>query len=59
MMPSLRGELAALLAGLTPGDWARPTACPGWSVHDVAGHLLGVEVGNERWTGWGGRPARW
>jgi hypothetical protein len=24
----------------------RPTACPGWSVKDVALHLLGVEVGN-------------
>ena len=54
MVPSLRGELAALLAGLTAGDWARPTACPGWSVHDVAGHLLGVEVGNVsgRRDGW-------
>ena len=54
MLPSLRGELAALLTGLAAGDWARPTACPGWSVHDVAAHLLGVEVGNvslrrDRW----------
>jgi uncharacterized protein (TIGR03083 family) len=45
---------AALLTSLTDGDWARPTSCPGWSVHDVAAHLLGVELGNvsvrrDRW----------
>jgi uncharacterized protein (TIGR03083 family) len=46
LLPRLRGELIALLAGLDDGDWARPTACPGWSVHGVAAHLLGVELGN-------------
>jgi uncharacterized protein (TIGR03083 family) len=46
LMPGLRAELAALLTSLPDGDWARPTACPGWSVHDVAAHLLGVELGN-------------
>jgi uncharacterized protein (TIGR03083 family) len=54
LMPRLRAELVALLASLPDGDWARPTACPGWSVHDVAAHLLGVELGNvsvrrDRW----------
>jgi uncharacterized protein (TIGR03083 family) len=54
LVPRLRGELAALLASLPAGDWARPTACPGWSVHDLAAHLLGVELGNvsvrrDRW----------
>jgi uncharacterized protein (TIGR03083 family) len=54
LVPRLRAELAALLTGLTAGDWALPTACPGWSVHDVAAHLLGVELGNvsvrrDRW----------
>ena len=54
LLPRLRAELAALLAGLAGGDWARPTACPGWSVHAVAAHLLGVELGNVsvRRDGW-------
>lgn len=54
LLPGLRAELIALLAGLSDGDWARATACPGWSVHAVAAHLLGVELGNvsvrrDRW----------
>lgn len=54
LVPRLRGELTALLASLPGGDWARPTACPGWSVHDLAAHLLGVELGNVsvRRDGW-------
>lgn len=54
LLPGLRAELVALLAGLDDGDWARPTACPGWSVHGVAAHLLGVELGNVS-----GRRDRW
>jgi uncharacterized protein (TIGR03083 family) len=46
LVPRLRAELVALLGGLTGDEWARPTACPGWSVHGVAAHLLGVELGN-------------
>jgi uncharacterized protein (TIGR03083 family) len=46
LVPRLRAELAALLASLEHADWARPTDCPGWSVHDLAAHLLGVELGN-------------
>jgi uncharacterized protein (TIGR03083 family) len=59
LVPRLRAELAALLTGLTGGDWALPTACPGWSVHDVAAHLLGVELGNVsvRRDRWGLGPA--
>ncbi len=54
LVPRLRAELIALLAGLSSGDWAHATACPGWSVHAVAAHLLGVELGNvsvrrDRW----------
>ena len=56
LVPRLRAELAALLTGLTGGDWGRPTACPGWSVHDVAAHLLGVELGRERRLGAPARP---
>lgn len=32
-------ELAALLAGLTPADWHRPSPCEGWSAADVVLHL--------------------
>ena len=42
LVPRLRSELAALLTSLTDGDWAQPTSCPGWSVHNVAAHLLGA-----------------
>jgi uncharacterized protein (TIGR03083 family) len=46
LFPELLDALLALLEGLPAEDWGRPTACPGWSVKDVALHLLGVEVGN-------------
>ena len=36
----LHAELIALLRGLAPEDWGRPTACALWSVHDIAAHLL-------------------
>jgi uncharacterized protein (TIGR03083 family) len=54
LLPLLRAELVALLTGLDRDDWARPTACPGWTVHGVAAHLLGVELGNVS-----GRRDRW
>jgi uncharacterized protein (TIGR03083 family) len=34
-----RRELADLLAGLTPQEWATPSLCAGWTVRDVAAHL--------------------
>lgn len=36
----LNDELVALLRGLTPEEWNAPTVCSGWSVKDVAAHLL-------------------
>jgi uncharacterized protein (TIGR03083 family) len=36
----LHAELIALLRGLAPADWSRPTACALWSVKDIAAHLL-------------------
>jgi uncharacterized protein (TIGR03083 family) len=36
----LHTELIALLHGLGPGDWSRPTVCALWSVRDIAAHLL-------------------
>jgi len=60
LFPGLRAELTALLGGLSGEDWARATACPGWSVHAVAAHLLGVELGNVsvRRDGWALGPAQ-
>jgi hypothetical protein len=46
LLPLLRSELVALLAGLSADEWMLATACPGWPVHAVASHLLGVELGN-------------
>lgn len=54
LLPELREALEDLLDDLGPEDWSRPTACPGWSVHDLVCHLFGVEVGNvsARRDGW-------
>lgn len=39
-------QLIGLLSGLEDEEWDLPTVCAGWSVKDVALHLLGVEIGN-------------
>jgi uncharacterized protein (TIGR03083 family) len=39
-------RLITLLRSLEPIDWTRPTACAGWTVHDVALHLVGGFAGN-------------
>jgi uncharacterized protein (TIGR03083 family) len=46
LFPELLEALLALLEGLPAEDWESPTACSGWTVKDVALHLLGVDVGN-------------
>jgi uncharacterized protein (TIGR03083 family) len=33
-----------LCRSLERGDWRRPTACPGWTVHDQVAHLAGLEA---------------
>jgi len=35
-----RAALREVLTDLTPAEWARPTVCPGWDVHDVVAHVL-------------------
>lgn len=35
-----RRALAATLAGLSDDEWARPSLCEGWSVRDVAAHVI-------------------
>ena len=44
LFPGLHAELMALLCGLPPGDWNRPTVCAQWSVKDIAAHLLDGHV---------------
>jgi uncharacterized protein (TIGR03083 family) len=41
-----RAALIEVLGDLSDDEWARPTDCPGWSVRDVAAHLLGVDLAN-------------
>lgn len=43
--PALLKTLLDLLASLAPADWLRPTVAANWSVHDVALHLLGGDIG--------------
>lgn len=41
--PKVHAERAALIADLTDLDaeqWGRPSLCDGWTVHDVAAHLV-------------------
>jgi uncharacterized protein (TIGR03083 family) len=46
LFPELLDYLLSLLRGLEEDEWKRSTTCEGWSVKDVALHLLGVEIGN-------------
>jgi uncharacterized protein (TIGR03083 family) len=46
LFPEILEHLLTLLKGLRKEDWNKPTVCPGWTVKDVALHLLGVEIGN-------------
>lgn len=45
LLPAVHQELISLLGSFSPDEWAATTSCPGWSVKDIALHLLGVEVG--------------
>ncbi|WP_433476955.1 maleylpyruvate isomerase family mycothiol-dependent enzyme [Spirillospora sp. CA-142024] len=40
LFPRERRAMLELLGALDPADWAAPTVCPGWDVHDVVGHVL-------------------
>jgi uncharacterized protein (TIGR03083 family) len=44
LFPPLHRELLALLRGLTPADWERPSIAGSWRVRDVAAHLLDVDL---------------
>jgi uncharacterized protein (TIGR03083 family) len=45
LFPGLLKALLDLLESLPADEWNRPTACPQWSVKDVALHLLGGDIG--------------
>jgi uncharacterized protein (TIGR03083 family) len=45
LFPDIRAELTRVLESLTDEQWEYPTACTGWTVRDVALHLLGTRVG--------------
>lgn len=45
LFPPLSRELVAVLKDLAVPEWARPTACTGWTVKDVVAHLLGGNFG--------------
>ena len=38
-------NLMDVLTTLTPEEWELPTPCAGWSVHDLAAHLLAGDAG--------------
>jgi uncharacterized protein (TIGR03083 family) len=39
-----RRRFATMLAGLSAEQWRAPTRCEGWTVQDVASHLVGVDA---------------
>ncbi len=44
-----RDRLLVLLGQLSDSDWRRPTRCPGWSVLDIAVHLVGDDLSFVAW----------
>lgn len=53
-----RAALLEVLESLAPEEWLRPTVCPGWSVVDVARHVLWTDVSYlaRHRDGWFGPP---
>jgi uncharacterized protein (TIGR03083 family) len=45
LFPIERRQLIELLETLSESEWALPTVCAGWSVKDVALHVLGDDIG--------------
>lgn len=44
LFPAMRAELLRVLHSLFDEAWQAPTACAGWSVKDVASHILSDEI---------------
>ncbi len=49
LFPEERAALLALLESLSADDWGLPTICYGWSVKDVAAHLVADDLGRLSW----------
>ena len=45
LYPKLLEELIMLLCDKSEEAWRTATACPGWTVHDIALHLLDGDLG--------------
>ncbi|MBV9227726.1 MAG: maleylpyruvate isomerase family mycothiol-dependent enzyme [Chloroflexi bacterium] len=45
LFPQERKRLLELFSELSEEDWEEPTICPGWTVKDIALHLLGDDIG--------------
>ncbi len=45
LFPEERQRLLELLRTLADDEWDTPTVCPGWSVKDIALHLLADDIG--------------
>lgn len=45
LFPGERAALLDVLTTLSNEQWASPTVCADWSVHDVALHVLGGDIG--------------
>ncbi len=45
LFPEERAALLHLLDSLSDPKWDAPTVCPGWSVKDIAAHLLADDLG--------------
>ena len=58
LFPLERAALLDLLGSLDPAAWQRETACPGWSVHDIAAHLVADDLGRLSRARDGYRPNR-
>lgn len=45
LFPEERAALLELLRSLTDAQWTLPTVCTGWSVKDIAAHLVADDLG--------------
>jgi uncharacterized protein (TIGR03083 family) len=45
LFPGERAALIELLESLAPDEWQRSTCCQGWTVHDLALHILLGDIG--------------
>jgi len=43
-------EIDKTLAAVTPSGWDTPSTCPGWTVRDVAGHVIWGQLQLRAWA---------